>query len=156
MNTIAILFAILLADPVEIQGRVVSITDGDTIKVLVEKEQIVVRLEGIDAPESKQPFGTKSKEALAALCHEKNVVVRSTGKDRYGRTLGTVKVDKTDVNAEMVKTGFAWHYKQYSKDAELGKLEDSARESKLGLWADKDPVPPWEWRKTERARNAKK
>lgn len=146
MHTI-ILFALLAADPIELTGKVVSITDGDTVKVLVGKDQITVRLDGIDAPESKQAFGTKSREFLAKLCHEKDVTVRKTGTDRYGRTLGTILVDGTDVNAEMVKAGMAWHYKQFSKDKELARLEIEAREAKAGLWADKEPVPPWEWRK---------
>ena len=134
----------------ELVGKVVAVTDGDTITVLVEQRQVKVRLNGIDAPERRQPFGVKSREALAALVHEKDVRVETSGEDRYGRTLGTVFVGECNVNREMVRNGLAWHYKRYSKDEELAELEVKAREAKIGLWADKDPVPPWEWRKRPR------
>ena len=139
----AVLFA---ADPTEITGKVVSIADGDTVTVLVGREQVKVRLDGIDAPEKKQPFGAKAREHLADSIHEKTVRIVISGKDRYGRSLGTVWAGQTNINEEMVKAGLAWHYKQYSKDKRLAELEADARAAKRGLWADKSQVPPWEWR----------
>ena len=120
----AILFA---ADPTEITGKVVSIADGDTCTVLVGREQVKVRLDGIDAPEKKQPFGAKAREHLADSIHEKTVRIVISGKDRYGRSLGTVWAGQTNINEEMVKAGLAWHYKQYSKDKRLAELEADAR-----------------------------
>lgn len=151
MTHIALLsLTLFTADPTEITGRVVSIADGDTITILVDKQQVKVRLEGIDAPEKGQPWGTKARERLADLVHEKTVRVVVTGKDRYGRSLGTVHVGETNVNAEMVKAGLAWHYKRFSKDREFAVLELEAREAKRGLWSDKEPIPPWEWRSEKR------
>ncbi len=142
-----VVLALLGADPVELKGKVVRIVDGDTIVVLVGKEQTKIRLEGIDSPESKQPFGTKAKEHLGNLCHEKEATIRVTGKDRYGRSLGIIFVGKLNVNQEMVASGNAWHFKKYSKDKELSRLEEQARMNKCGLWGGSEtPIPPWEWR----------
>lgn len=69
------------------------------------------------------------------------------GRDRYGRTLGAVILsDGRNLNHEILKAGYAWWFRKYSKDASLGDLEDEARQAKRGLWADPEPVPPWEWR----------
>lgn len=148
----AFLLILLLAfDPTELHGRVVSVTDGDTVKILVDREQVTVRLAGIDAPEKGQPFGKVSREALAGLVFEKDVVVEVTGKDGFGRTLGTVYVGKANVNEEMIRTGFAWRYAKYSKSPKMIELESAARTAKLGLWSDPSPIPPWEWRRGKRA-----
>ena len=145
-----------------ITGRVVRVIDGDTLVLLVDDEQVRVRLEGIDCPESAQPFGTKAKQALSDLVFGKNVRIKSSGEDRYGRTLGQVFVDvesagaTTDVQAEidvnqfLVAQGLAWHYKRYSDDKQLAQAEKASRREKRGLWADAKPVPPWEWRDRQR------
>ena len=112
-----------------------KITDGDTITVLKGETEVKIRLESIDAPERKQPYGTKSKNVLGKLVHEKVVDIYETSKDRYGRTLAFIKVDGKDVCLEMVKQGFAWNYVKYSKSDELAKAEKEAREAKRGLWA---------------------
>jgi len=143
------LAAIIHAD--EIRGKVVNIADGDTITVLdVAKVQYKIRLQGIDAPENKQAFGTKSKETLSEKIGEREVVVQWKEKDRYGRILGEVMLGNRHINLEMVQDGMAWHYKLYSKSKELADAEEIARKSKKGLWADTEPVPPWEFRKLER------
>jgi endonuclease YncB( thermonuclease family) len=140
----------------EIRGKVVSIADGDTITVLdADKVQHKIRLEGIDAPEKGQAFGTKSKEKMSELVGEKEVVVKWSKKDRYERILGDVYLGDRHINLEMVREGMAWHYKQYSKSKELAEAEDEARKAKKGLWADKSPEPPWEYRKREREKKAK-
>ena len=130
-----------------LQGRVVTIADGDTITVLdADKVQHKIRLTGIDAPEKAQAFGNKSKQALADMVFGKDVQVEEHGKDKYKRTLGRVLVNGIDANAEMVRQGYAWVYRKYSKNPDLLRLEAEAREAKRGLWVDAEPVPPWEWR----------
>ncbi len=135
--------------------KVVGVSDGDTLTALDEdNKQHKVRLHGIDAPEIGQPFGTKSREALGQLTVKKTVTLRLHGRDRYGRDLARVEVDGRDVNVELVKGGLAWHYVRYDKSPELASAEREAREAERGVWADKDAVPPWEWRATERERKA--
>ena len=137
---------LLAAEP--IIGRVVSIADGDTITVLnSNKTQQKIRLHGIDAPEKSQAFGTKSKDALAALVFQKDVVVTVVDKDRYGRWVGEVRQGGVDVNARMVRDGWCWRYPTYDKAREYAAAQAEAQKEKRGLWADKDPVPPWEFRK---------
>ena len=130
----------------DFSGRVVSVADGDTITVLVGREQVKVRLIEIDAPERAQAFGNRAKQALAAMVFGKDVEVEERGKDRYKRTLGRVVVNGLDANAEMVRQGYAWVYRKYSKNPGLLRLETEAREAKRGLWMDAEPMPPWEWR----------
>ena len=138
-------------------GRVVKVTDGDTITVLVDQQQIKIRLNAIDAPEQGQDFGQKSKEALADLVFGKEVRIETHGKDRYGRTIGDVYVGGTFVNEKMVEEGWAWNYVKYSKSQRLADLERQARAAKRGLWAGKSPVAPWDYRaeKTRKQRERK-
>ena len=136
-------------------GKVVSVYDGDTITVLSGNTQHKIRLEGIDTPESKQPFGNKAKQAMSGMVFGKQVKVVWKKKDRYGRTLGHVYVNGKWTNLQMIKQGMAWHYKQYSKDQELASAEVKAREKRIGLWSDKAPIAPWEWRKGNRNQNAR-
>ena len=137
----------------KIEGRVVSISDGDTISVLTAGNKLVkVRLAEIDTPESSQPYGSKSKQKLSDLVFYKIVSVDVSDKDRYGRSIGRVFVDNIDVNALMVEIGAAWVYRQYAKDQSLFALEEKAKELKLGLWSlpESERVPPWEWRKLKK------
>lgn len=130
-----------------IVGRVVGVSDGDTITVLdSSKTQHKVRLEGIDAPESHQAFGARAKQALSERVFGKDVRVAVKGRDRYGRELGHVYVGEQWINRELIASGFAWHYKQYSSSAELAAAEISARAAAAGLWSGSDPVPPWDFR----------
>ncbi len=149
-TAILLLAGLVLAAPPkvveEFTGKVIGVTDGDTIKVLVNKETVTVRLEGIDAPESGQSYGKKSKEALAEMVAGKTVTVKKTGTDKYKRTLGIVIVGDADANAKMVEDGWAWHFKKYNDEERLAKLEDAARKAKRGLWADEKPLAPWEYR----------
>lgn len=140
-------------EPPVLTGKVVSVHDGDTLRVLdAHGTQHTVRLQGIDAPETKQAFGSKARNRLADLTLGKVVAVRVGGSDQYGRTLGTVEIKGESVNRRMVADGMAWHYARYSKDAGLAGAERQARAAKRGLWADKAPVPPWEWRAGEKGR----
>lgn len=131
----------------EFTGKCISVTDGDTLKVLLsDKSRLTVRLEGIDAPESKQDHGDKAKRALAALVMSKEITVRKTSEDRYGRTLGYIVADDVDVNAKLVEDGWAWHYSEYNCEDRFDALEKSARDARRGLWAHERPIPPWEYR----------
>lgn len=130
----------------DFSGMVVGVSDGDTITVLKDREQVKVRLVEIDAPEKGQAFGNRSKQALSALAHGKQVEIREHGTDRYGRTLGRVYQSGLDVNTEMVRRGMAWVYVKFAKEKGLFQIEAEAREQRRGLWVDKEPVPPWEWR----------
>lgn len=132
-------------------GRVIKVQDGDTITLLVHDKQVRIRLESIDAPESKQPFGRQSQESLAQLCAAKTATVNETGKDRYGRTLGWVTCDSLDASTEQVRRGMAWVFVKYaSRNSPLYGIESSARSSHLGLWEDPHPIAPWEWRGSKR------
>lgn len=128
-------------------GPVVAILDGDTIDVLIDRQPVRVRLAQIDAPEKRHAFGTRSRQALSALVFRQSVTVADAGRDRYGRVLGTVYVSRVNVNAEMVRQGMAWVYRQYATDRSLFELEDEARAGRRGLWADPSPVPPWQFRR---------
>lgn len=148
-----ILFLLLLALPLTclgdiIMGHVVGISDGDTLTVLDSgNRQYKIRLSAIDAPEKNQPFGMKSKQALSSLCYGKEAKVTPLKEDRYGRTVADVDCGGRNVNEEQIRAGMAWVYRKYSKGyGDLYRLEDEARAGRQGLWADLEPVPPWEWR----------
>ena len=130
------------------EGRVVSVHDGDTLTVLVGKQQVKVRLADIDAPELHQPFGSRSKESLAALCVNEAAKLMQTARDRYGRAVGRVECAGMDASAHQVATGMAWVFPRYApKDSPLYRLEADAKSARRGLWEDSGPVPPWEWRR---------
>jgi micrococcal nuclease len=130
----------------------VSVHDGDTVLCLdADSRQHKVRLVGIDAPEIGQPFGTKSRDGLRALVLRKSVTVHEQGQDKYGRTLGSLEIDGDDVALRMLAAGLAWHFTRYSDDEHLAAAEREARAARRGLWADPEPVAPWDWRATEKA-----
>jgi endonuclease YncB( thermonuclease family) len=130
---------------------VVSIADGDTLTILVDRTQIKIRLTEIDAPERKQPFGTRSRQSLADLCANKDERVVEQGKDRYKRTLGRVFCEGVDTSAEQIRRGMAWVFDRYVIDRSLYAVQDEARAAKRGLWADPNPVPLWEVRPKRKA-----
>jgi micrococcal nuclease len=134
-----------------ITGKVVKVADGDTVTILDNtghsKKEIRVRLLAIDAPESKQAYGKKSKAYLSQLVFNKTVTVQWTKKDRYKRVLGVLFINGKNINQEMLKSGLAWHYRQYSKDKSLQEMEDKAKANKLGLWQDPKAIAPWDFRR---------
>jgi micrococcal nuclease len=145
-------------------GLVVAISDGDTITLLTEdKRQIKIRLVGIDTPEKKQAFGTKARDHLASRIFKHDVEVDLRKQDQYGRHLGVIYIGGVDINQSMIQDGYAWFYKHYAKEQpkeealRYAKAEADARSKQRGLWADPNPVPPWEFRKEakEEARAAK-
>lgn len=142
----------------ELQGRVVGVSDGDTITILDAKnQQHKVRLAGIDAPEKSQAFGQASKKQLSDLVYGKAVDVEWQKLDRYGRIVGKVLHDGSDVCLEQIRKGMAWHYKKYAGDQSTGDrqtyaaIEAEAREAQLGLWLYASPEPPWDYRHRRRS-----
>ena len=109
-----------------------------------------MRLSGIDTPELGQPFGNNAKQALSAVAFGKTATIKSSGKDRYGRTLGYIFIEDQAINTMMVRMGMAWWYRRYDKTEELENAERYAKENKIGLWADPNPIAPWAWRKGKR------
>jgi len=148
------LFPLLFAAPAaaaDVAGQVVSVHDGDTLTVLVERRQVKVRLADIDAPEMRQPYGGRSKRSLSELCFGKPAVLEVRTRDRYGRTVATVHCAGIDANAEQVRRGYAWIYVRYARaNSPLYAIEHEARTARRGLWADSAPVPPWDWRRNGR------
>lgn len=153
-----------------LHGRVVGVSDGDTITVLdADHQQHKIRLSGIDAPEKAQAFGQRSKEHLSHLVFNRDVAVEWRKKDRYGRTVGKVLVAAPacreascpkvlDACHEQVLAGMAWWYRQYANEQEPSdahryeQSELEARTRRIGLWTDPQPTPPWEWRKERKNR----
>jgi len=144
---IVCLFTVFVFAADSFTGKVVGITDGDTIKVLKDGKEVKVRLDGIDCPETGQAFGKRAKQFASDMVFGKEVKVKSKGLDKYGRTLGEVILpDGKSLNRELIRAGLAWWYRQYSQDSTLGVLESEAREERIGLWADADPIAPWDYR----------
>lgn len=129
-----------------IAGKVVGLADGDTITVLHARTQYKIRLEGIDAPEKGQDYGTQARKALADKVFQKDVLVLWQTEDKYDRVLGHVFVGNQWINKELVQEGWAWHYKKYSKSRVLAEAEVFARTHRYGLWQDPAPVAPWDHR----------
>jgi endonuclease YncB( thermonuclease family) len=145
--TCCLLVAVLLAGCADLSSRIVRVSDGDTVTAMKDGGEIKVRLVEIDAPEKAQAYGAASTNALTGLCLNKLATLEERGKDRYGRTLARVYCDGIDANREQVRLGMAWVYRRYtSKDSPLYAVEDEAKAARRGLWADTDPLPPWEWR----------
>lgn len=170
-----ILPALVLALPsacrADLEGRVVGISDGDTVTVLVAGHaQYKIRLMGIDAPEKAQPFGSRAKETLSSLVFGQWVTVEGDKFDRYGRTVGKLWVAPPkagcrsnaacartlDANLAQVSAGMAWWYRQYAREqapadrARYAQAEEDAQARRVGLWREPDPVPPWQWRRARR------
>ena len=128
-------------------GRVVGISDGDTISVMHGTRAEKIRLNGIDCPEKRQAFGERAKQFTSKQAFGKDVTIKTFGHDKYRRTIGDVILpDGRILNQELVKAGLAWWYEKYSKDTALRDLQHEAQHAKRGLWVYPDPIPPWEWR----------
>lgn len=140
-----LLLALLFTLPAHAH-QVIGIADGDTLTLLVDERPLKIRLGDIDAPEKKQAFGQRSKESLSDLCWQKDATYQLETIDKYRRTVARVFCDGVDVNRAQVERGFAWVYVKYNKDPALPAVEASARSAGRGLWADKAPEPPWEFR----------
>lgn len=129
-----------------LEGRVVGVSDGDTLVLSTGRQQIKIRLAQIDAPEYRQAFGQASKQSLAGMVLNRMVRVELETVDKYGRMVGTVFVGAANVNYEQVRRGMAWAYRQYLHDPYYLQLESEARQAGVGLWsAAKEP--PWQYRR---------
>lgn len=126
--------------------QVIGIADGDTMTLLVDRKPLKIRLSDIDAPEKKQPWGQRSKQSLSDICWGKDATYRAQTVDRYGRTVARVMCGGVDTNRAQVERGMAWVYVQYNADSNLPSVQATAKSSRKGLWADKAPIPPWEFR----------
>ena len=132
-------------------GRCTMVSDGDMIHVVTDgNEKFKVRLDRIDAPEKDQPYGKESTAYLTSLIRGKTVRVEWQKKDQYGRVLGIIYLDKTDINLKMVETGNAHHYSYFDKTPAYSAAESAAKEKMLGLWASDNVISPYEWRKNKR------
>lgn len=137
-----------VAAPYTLQGKIISVADGDTCTLLDSSNtQHKIRLEGVDAPEKKQPFGQDAKAALSKMVFGKDVSVRVSKREKWGRELGDVTVDKIDVNGSLVRYGHCWVYRAYPHRKELEQYEAEAKSAKRGLWAAEKQIPPWDYRK---------
>jgi endonuclease YncB( thermonuclease family) len=166
LSILVVTFVTSTADA-DISGKVVAVTDGDTIKILDNNNvQHKIRLTGIDAPEKAQPFGNASRQHLAFLVAGKDVRIETSKRDRYGRVLGKVWVQPQDcsdcgktlnANLAQILAGMAWWYQDYARDqpaqdrVRYESAVKEARERQLGLWSEPDPVPPWAWRRGQRS-----
>lgn len=132
-------------------GKIVRVSDGDTVVLLdSNNKQHRIRLDGIDCPEKGQPYGKVATDFVKDLIAGKYVKVEWTQMDQYNRILGFVYIGDTNVNKELLKAGLAWHYKFFNDDTELANLEKIAKQKKLNIWSQKNPIEPYQWRKTHK------
>lgn len=149
------------ANAFDISAKVIYVEDGDTLTMLVNgRDQIKVRLASIDAPETShtksdagrigQPYSNNSGQFLKSLTKGKMVDAQCFEQDKYKRYVCDIFVDGQSVNAEMVRQGWAWANNSYNgrylRDKALNALERGARDRQVGLWAERNPTPPWNWR----------
>jgi micrococcal nuclease len=131
--------------------KVIGIIDGDTYDILVNMRPVRVRMYAIDAPERGMPYNKVAKKYLSDMIFGKMVTIKQTDTDKNGRIVAkTYLPDGREASTEMLKAGFAWHFKKYDNNPTLAQLEINARKNKLGLWADNEPIAPWEVRKMHR------
>lgn len=135
-----------------LEGKIIHVSDGDTVTLLTSgHKKIKIRLYRIDTPEKAQPYGTRAKQFTAQKIANKQVTVEEYGIDRYGRIVGIVKTGRnTSLNEELLKNGLAWYYEKYCRIPICGKwknIEQNAKRNKIGLFQDKNAIPPWNWRK---------
>ena len=151
-------FLILLCCPIllfatEFSAKVIRVVDGDSVNILrlPEREELKLRLYGIDAPEWKQAYGKESKDALeGVLGANREIFIKVLDKDRYGRLICELYLNSEDisVNEWMVSEGNAWYYVKYApNDMNLKSAEENARNNKLGLWSSVEIISPWEYRR---------
>lgn len=151
ISPISLLLGLLIFLGVPAYGyQVISIYDGDTLTVLVDKRPLKIRLANIDAPEKRQSFGQKSKESLSEMCWGKDAQYEQQSVDRYKRTVALVTCDKVGVNREQVRRGMAWVYSKYNNDPFYEAIQAEAKKRERGLWQDGDAIPPWEYRRSKR------
>lgn len=146
-----ILLILLASTPAyaeKFNARVIAVMDGDTVMVLYLNKKIKIRLVNIDAPESKQPFGKESRQALHDSVLKKRVQIDSRALDIYGRMIAEISVDGLSVNEEQVRSGMAWANSHFGRDKHYLALQREAQHKQRGLWgAAAQPIQPEQWRK---------
>jgi endonuclease YncB( thermonuclease family) len=146
----------ILGETEQLSAQVIDVLDGDTMKVVMpdrDANLVTIRLNGVDAPEKSQRYGPEAKKFTESQVLGQNVTIVVESTDRYGRLLGDVRYQgKKSLEKELLKAGWAWWYNQYSNDPELADLEGESEQAKRGLWKDRSPTPPWEYRKAQKAR----
>lgn len=149
--TILLLFVQLACQAQILTGKVVRIADGDSFTLLVEgKNQIRIRLHGIDCPERGQPYSRVAKDFTRDLLSRGSVKVEQTDVDRYGRVVGIVIInDSINLNERLLQAGLAWHYSNFDKNPDWRRLEAIARQERVGLWKESNPTAPWDYRKLQ-------
>ncbi len=158
-RTIAVLAGLLMTAGISWAwtGTVVKVIDGDSLVVRGPRGTVEIRLYGIDTPEYRQPFSNKAKQLSRRLVYRREVQVRQKDVDRYGRVVAVVSIDGTTLNRELVARGLAWYYARYCREQplcrELESLEEDARGRGAGLWRDRDPTAPWDWKRRQRERS---
>jgi len=157
LSIASILIAVAPFGRADIEGTVVSVSDGDTLTILdTARVQHKVRLAGIDAPEKGQPFGNRSKHSLSECAFGRSVSITGDKLDRYGRLVGKALVDGSDCNLLQVERGLAWHYKHFQEEQPAqdrlaySRAEERAREHRAGRWHDPAPRAPWDYRRERR------
>ena len=151
-------------------AKVIAVLDGDTVLILRKDDGVVahpsapalrerhasglvkIRLAEIDAPEKAQPFGAASRSSLAEMVSHRQIQVNPLALDIYGRTVAHLEVNGLNINEEMVRRGMAWEYSHYHSDRRYIALQQEAQQARRGLWAQSDPMPPWQWRKQHRTK----
>ncbi len=145
---------ILTAQSLSLEGEVVHVADGDTLDVRRDGgEELTIRLDGVDCPESNQPYGDRAEAFLRARVLGEQVRVEIVDKDRYGRYIGIIEISRNgrELNSALVDAGLAWWYRRYAPDKQhLERLEDEARRAGKGLWSQENPIAPWDWRRGKR------
>ena len=135
----------------QLSGKVISVTDGDTFTLLTtNKQQVKIRLFGIDCPEIGQDYAEQARTYLGDLIFFDTVRVATKGTDESGATLGIVTLFKMNVNERMLQQGFAWHDTRFDTNHAWSAYAEKARQSKKGLWSSDSPIPPWVWKKTHK------
>lgn len=131
---------------------VLAVSDGDTLKARCADHAgaapVQVRIVGIDAPERRQAFGAQARTQLQLLCQRQRAQLHIQGVDKYQRTLAQVQCQGKDVATQQVRAGLAWVYLPTRQEfPELQSLEREARAERRGLWSQRRPLPPWEYRR---------
>jgi|RhiMetdeSRZDD1v2_1073273.scaffolds.fasta_scaffold65712_4 micrococcal nuclease len=154
---LAVSVSLVFAASQEFTGKVVGVTDGNTLTVLRNGKPERIYLNGIDCPEKAQPFGLRAKHFTSNLAFGQIVTVKPTSRDKQGRTFANVVLpDGRLLQYELVRAGLAWWFSRREVDQRLRDMQEEARLAKRGLWVDPNPIPPWDWRPRLEPGQAKK
>lgn len=144
-------FFVSLDAAAQMKGTLGLVIDGDSFYMVQDNgRRIRIRLSGIDSPENGQPYTEESKAFLNSLLQDQEIIMTPDGTDKLGRPVAIITAAGQDIAQEMIRNGFAWHYKKYSDDAELARLETEARAEKRGLWADPNAIAPWVYKQQKK------